>query len=275
MLRRWIALLALLCMFCAPALAQHTTPAEGPAATAVSAQLLASPMRGAQALMNYWPGVRVQVTRVVSPEYVQVNVGAQPGSLMGYMRADALYYGEAGVRMIQPYQLRYQPAPGERMYTYCDAMAQTVAPPEYTYFNVIGETDGWLHLMEDGPDVFYAFAPIGDWTGDQEIEYFAPFVRSAPLETEITTDEAIAYAKERILADGIRRDETGELITREMLDQLVPVVRVLWYFDQGGHCEYAVEFWYAQGMEGYPYLCTGMTLSVEGGEITDASYGNG
>ena len=89
-------LAALLCACCLPAYAQG-----GMACAQVRADLLDAPHERANVLMRYYVGTQVEVIREVDDTYVQVNVGQEGGSLLGYMEKRDLHFGEKAVREVR------------------------------------------------------------------------------------------------------------------------------------------------------------------------------
>jgi len=267
-----VALVAMLLLGLACALAEG---GDGRAATAAEqTALLSLPRAGAQELMVYDRGVRVEIVREVDAAYVQVNVGAQGGSLTGYMRRDDLVLGEAAVRGVWP-EVHFYVTDGRpcRLYGYTDERAPVLIEEcLIDGARVIGQGDGWLH-MEIGVGQT-GFVRRADIAITQEHRSTQPYIDAIPMAGELSEADAIVYAKARLLADAQRGVNLymgmGEL-TEEALDACRADVRVLLYDSNPGVLEYVITFYDPQTGGNHAWL----NLRVKGEEILECNYGNG
>ena len=262
--------LAMLWTCCACALAEgtQTDVQKGPAATRVTTQLLSTPQPGAKVLMNYYPGVRVEVVRRSDAEYVQVNVGNRPGTLTGYMRAEDLAFTEAGVRGVQGVEVRYEAEDRPRVYSYMDELSQDMGLM-WQHYNVLGVSDeGWLHVTfgNGNPSDATGFAYRGSDASEMSIR-LAPYVYTLPMQGELTFEEAAAFAKEQMLRDNVE-ETMGHPVTGEGLDACTVSAYALIYPD--GTFFYEIAFIDADGN-----FYAHMDITVEGTDVVRYGYGNG
>lgn len=272
MRRMAAALLAILLLGLACALAEDDA---GRAVTAAEqTALLSLPRAGAEALMVYDRGVRVEIVREVDAAYVQVNVGAQGGSLTGYMRRSDLALGEAAVRGVWPEVLFYvtdgRPC---RLYGYTDERAPVLMEEcLIDGARVIGQGDGWLH-MEFGVGQT-GFVRRADVEITQEQRSTQTYIDAIPMAGELSEADAVVYAKARLLADAERGVNLymgmGEL-TQAALDACRADVRVLLYDSRPDVLEYVITFYDPRTGGNHAWL----NLRVKGEEILECGYGNG
>lgn len=267
-MKRIVVLLLLALCLCAGA-----TGAMGEsAATAVRAGLFDTPREGAQELMRYYVGTRVEVVREVDAQYVQVNVGKPGGSLMGYMRREDLVFGEAAIRSVWPEEALCVNAQGQTcvLYGYMDERSEVI-DPAYTPWQVLGaQENGWLHcLYDDGRTGFVDRCAIPQ----MQIEVDgAPYMLVEPMEGELTHAEAIAYAREQLLGpDGAQYLGVwpGE-VDEPRLARCTPEVELLMYSVASGIITYVVLFREADGS-----IYAGLSFEAKGNEIVSLHAGNG
>lgn len=268
-MKRMLAVLMMIFLagLCAGALADDYA---GPAATAVRAGLYDAPQEGAAELMRYYIGVRVEVVREVDSKYVQVNVGEPGGSLTGYMRKEELAFGEKALRGVQAESVTYS---GERcrLYSYFDTRSPVIDEDfDINYKSVLGFSgDAWLHVENGlGATGFVSLQEAG-LTGP-DIRY-AIFTRVQPAPDELPFEDAIAYAREKILEDaqtGVYQD--GE-IDADVLAACRGEVTAYYYYEMPDAVVYCVSFWMPDGERYY----AGIDFTVQGMQIVKESYGNG
>ena len=190
------------------------------ASTAITADLYATPREGAQVLMTYYPGVRVEVLREANADFVQVNVGRKGGSLTGYMRKEDLVFGEEAVRQNRPLEVCYEQL-SWTLYSYCDTRSEVLIECGDTTLYVMGECGDWVHATVDrGSEVITGFVnrkASGLREADRTTGYAAG-IRTQPTADEPTREDAVAAARAHILADGIEANCVGGPITAELLD---------------------------------------------------------
>ena len=280
MRRAFLALLlaALLCAHCAFALAQDApdptaVAQKGPAATRAMTQLLSAPQPGAKVMMTYYPGVRVQVVRRAGAEYVQVNVGERPATLTGYMRAEDLAFTEAGVRSVRGTWVNCDSLWGQPVYSYMDELSQRLGSLQAYNFVMGVSDDGWLHmdLSTTTEQPVTGFVYRGPDASGMRLN-LANFVATVPMEGELTVEEAKAYARQQLLANGviISGASVGDAISREKLDACECYVTVSYYFDDDA-LTYSVTFQDVQA--GVMYAA--IDLRVRGKQVLSRNYGNG
>ena len=274
MRRIWMTLLALL--LCVPcALAESCA---GPAAAQVAADLLDAPHEDADMLMRYYIGTRVEVIREVDDTYVQVNVGQKGGSLMGYMEKRDLAFGEKAIRSVRAESVTYGTAVGtfNRLYSYPDVQAPVLDEAfDIDYKQVLGAKDGtWLHVEDGLGGTGFVYR---DEIGLDADYRYADFIYTQRAEDELSYEEAIAYAKDCLLADGeLANGQDNVPLTREMLDGCEADVKVMYYYDTQDVI-YDITFIYTDRTweDGFPMLCAFVELWVEGEEVVRYGYGNG
>lgn len=271
MMRRILALLAAMALFaCGAALAEEP-PQTGVAVTKAVAALLSTPQQNAGVLMTYYPGVRVQVVRLMDAQYAQVNVGNRPGTLTGYMRIADLAFTEAGVRNVHGVHATCGFESLPTVYSYMDELSQDMGQMR-EYDAVLGVSeDGWLHVsMGNGmPQDATGFVYRGADTSGMRLSN-APYAYTLPVEGEPTREDAVRMARERILADGTRAygvGEDGEPVTEEGLDACTVEFEVICYYTDSLY--YHVFFRDDRG------IYAGIELMVRDGQVVSFSYGNG
>lgn len=242
------------------------------AATATRAGLYAAPREGAQELMRYYTGTRVEVVREVDAQYVQVNVGTPEGSLMGYMRRDDLVFGEEAIRSVWPEEALCVEAQGQTctLYRYMDERSEVI-DPAFLPWQVIGEReDGWLHcLYGTGQTGFINRSELPDMRVEADV---APYIRVEPMEGELTRAEAIGWARAQILGpDGAQYLSVwpGE-VDAQRLSQCTPEVDLLMYDVSSGVITYVVTFCEADGT-----IYAGLSFQTETGDVVSVHAGNG
>ena len=249
---------------------------DGRACAKVTADLLDAPNAGANVMMRYYIGTRVEVVREVDNAYVQVNVGKQGGSLMGYMEKRDLAFGEGAIRQVQAEAVSYTAEVGARcrLYSYPDKLAPVHdAEFDISCKSVLGHRQGeWLHVDDGlGHTGFVARDEI-QLTGPDY--YNAIFIYVEPAEDEMTREEAIAYARDVLLATDDDRTYTeveGVEITAEKLDACLPECDLLYYYEMPEVTMYSIIF--RDPDTGYVYA--GIDFLIKGKEVVQISYGNG
>lgn len=276
-MKKLLVLLLALLMLAPCALAQI----EDTASTVRTADLLDTPREGAQVLMRYYTGVRVEVLREADTRYVQVNVGAPGGSLTGYMRKDDLVFGEENVRLNRPLEVCYEQT-GWTMYGYCDTRSEVLIPNGDSYLYVMGEYGDWAHaIFSSGSEDTTGFVNLTD-DAIPEMKRrtrYAGSIRTEPTGSEPTREEAIAYAKARNLEDHVMANGGDAEVTEEMLDACEATVDVFYVYDSDDPYPlyYLVQFFYTDRAwgDGFPMICAVCCLYVEDGEIVTYDYGKG
>ena len=242
------------------------------AATATRAGLYAAPREGAQELMRYYIGTRVEVVREVDAQYVQVNVGREGGSLMGYMRRDNLVFGEEAIRSVWPEEALCVETRGQTctLYRYMDERSEVI-DPAFLPWQVIGEReDGWLHcLYGAGQTGFINRSELPDMRVEADT---APYIRVEPMEGELSRAGAIGWARAQILGpDGAQYLSVwpGE-VDAQRLSQCAPEVDMLMYVVASGVITYVVIFREADGT-----IYAGLSFQAKARDIVSLSAGNG
>ena len=265
-MKRIIPLLLLALCLCTGALASES------AATAVRTGLYEAPRDGAQELMRYYVGTRVEVVREVDARYVQVNVGTPGGSLMGYMRREDLVFGEPAIRSVWPEEALCVNAQGQTcvLYGYMDERSEVI-DPAYTPWQVLGaQENGWLHcLYDDGRTGFADRCAIPQ----MQIEVDgAPYMLVEPMEGELTRAEAIAYARSQILGpDGAQYLSIWPgVVDAERLARCTPEAELLMYHVASGVITYVILFREADGT-----IYAGLSFQTETGDVVSIHAGNG
>ena len=272
-MKRMLAIFLALLLAAPCALAQKTY-----AATQVKTDLLAAPNGQADVLMRYYIGTQVEVIREVDDTYVQVNVGQEGGSLLGYMEKRDLHFGEKAVREVRAEAVYYTAAVGTRntLYSYPDAQAPVIdAEFDADYKQVLGQKGDWLH-MEDGLGGT-GFMQVGEIVLTGPDCSYADFVYTKPASDELSYEAAVEHAKRCLLEDGeMANGQDGVALTREMLDSCDPHIQVLYYYDTQDLI-YDITFYYTDRAwgDGLPMLSAFVELWVEGTEVVRYGYGNG
>lgn len=261
----------------AASLADMQYPAKGTAVTRRMVSLTDAPFESANVLMRYYPGVRVEVVRVMDGRYVQVNVGGSEGGLMGYMPSDALLYGELAVRSVRTLNVNYSVDESFRLYSYCDPYAESTEMTYQSMVHVLGALGDWLHVCLDGSQAPAGFVSRSE-EGLQDVRMsYSAYVYTNPVEGELPMEEAVRRAKEFILKDGVQANALGGPVTAEMLESCTVQADMMYNYSDNSamQCSYHIAFYYPEGARGYPYLCVGVDLFVEGMDILAYDYGNG
>ena len=267
-------LLAAMLMLAACALAD--APAMGTAVTRDYVQLLEMPNDDAAVIMNYYPGVRVEVTEIVSDSVVKVTVGAAGGALSGYMPASLLAYGEESIRREMPMLVRYRSDSLVRLYSACDRSAERVGEViDLGSADVLGASDGWLHVKLDKMMEDSAFIDLSQ----QEVMLIQSdpmdYAYTYPMEGEITIEQAIREGKTYLLEHGRRGSGWNhETCTAEMLDLCEADVRVSYYPALEPPMSFEINFYKPADADG-PQIYAWINVWVKGGEIVSFDYGNG
>lgn len=267
-------LLAAMLMLAACALAD--APAMGTAVTRDYVQLLETPNDDAAVIMNYYPGVRVEVTEIVSDSVVKVTVGAAGGALSGYMPASLLAYGEESIRREMPMLVRYRSDSLVRLYSTCDRSAERVGEViDLGSADVLGASDGWLHVKLDKMMEDSAFIDLSQ----QEVMLIQSdpmdYAYTYPMEGEITIEQAIREGKTYLLEHGRRGSGWNhETCTAEMLDLCEADVRVSYYPALEPPMSFEINFYKPTDADG-PQIYAWINVWVKGGEIISFDYGNG
>lgn len=267
-------LLAAMLMLAACALAD--APAMGTAVTRDYVQLLETPNDDAAVIMNYYPGVRVEVTEIVSDSVVKVTVGAAGGALSGYMPASLLAYGEESIRREMPMLVRYRSDSLVRLYSACDRSAERVGEViDLGSADVLGASDGWLHVKLDKMMEDSAFIDLSQ----QEVMLIQSdpmdYAYTYPMEGEITIEQAIREGKTYLLEHGRRGSGWNhETCTAEMLDLCEADVRVSYYPALEPPMSFEINFYKPADADG-PQIYAWINVWVKGGEIISFDYGNG
>lgn len=267
-------LLAAMLMLAACALAD--APVMGTAVTRDYVQLLETPNDDAAVIMNYYPGVRVEVTEIVSDSVVKVTVGAAGGALSGYMPASLLAYGEESIRREMPMLVRYRSDSLVRLYSACDRSAERVGEViDLGSADVLGASDGWLHVKLDKMMEDSAFIDLSQ----QEVMLIQSdpmdYAYTYPMEGEITIEQAIREGKTYLLEHGRRGSGWNhETCTAEMLDLCEADVRVSYYPALEPPMSFEINFYKPADADG-PQIYAWINVWVKGGEIISFDYGNG
>lgn len=274
-MKRLLGLLLALLLVAPCALAQI----EGAASTVHTADLLDTPREGAQVLMRYYTGVRVEVLREADTRYVQVNVGIEGGSLTGYMRKEDLVFGEENVRLNRPLEVCYEQT-GWTMYGYCDTRSEVLIPDGDSYLYVMGEYGDWAHaIFSSGSQDTTGFVNlVGDALPEMKRRTgYAGSIRTEPTGSEPTREEAIAYARARNLEDHVKANGEDTEVTGEMLDACEATVDISYNYSEPYPLLYLVTFWYTDRAwaDDFPMICADCCLYVEDGEIVAYDYGKG
>lgn len=276
-MKRIACLLAALLLIAAGASAQ-----EKDASTIVRTALCDAPYAQASVLMEYYPGVRVEVLREADGQYVQVNVGQPGGSLTGYMRSEDLVFGEENVRENRPGEFTYLQT-GWTLYSYCDKLSDVLVEKSDVYFNVMGENDEWFHVVYgSGTQEATGFICRKDIPGYGSLQSSVGSVSrilTHAVGDEPTAEDAIAYAKWRMVEDGIMCNAMdGEIVTLEQLESCT--VEVEMNYTYGGEPSplwYGVVFYYSDRTweDGSAMICALACLYVEGDSFIAYDYGKG
>lgn len=264
-----ILLAMVLCASCAAA--QET------AVTKVRAPLYAAPEAKGTPQMTYVVGVKVELTGEEENGFVQVTVGSEGGSLTGWMEERDLAKGEKAARFVQAEQMHFR---GTELQTSClyskPDRSAAVLDDSFclTLRDVIGYSDNGVFMHVRERDGSTGFVCMNELEGYQVDYSFEPYIRVTPVENELTVEEAVAYAKEVILAAEDSRIYTGMpdvYADAEKLDGCTPEVDVLYYFDEPDRLTYVVGF---RDME-RDILYAGLSFQWVDGQIVHVSGGNG
>ena len=249
---------------------------DGRACAKVMADLLDAPNAEAHVMMRYYIGTRVEVVREVDAAYVQVNVGEQGGSLMGYMEKRDLAFGEKEIRAVRAESVYYtaEAATVNTLYSYPDKQAPVIDTEfDIDYKQVIGYRGGeWLHV-EDGlggsgfvaPDELKLYGP--DYT-------YATFIYVDPAEDELSFEEAVEEGKARLLSDrkaGKNLNLGMDDLSAEGLEACSWSVKVLYRYDYPDTLLYEITFEQPGRLGAYAYI----NLVVDGKNTLEHNYGNG
>ena len=273
----------LLIVPCALALGMEGIPDSNRAAVAQNTALFAEPDERAQVLMEYFSGTRVEVIREADAQYVQVNVGRKGGSLMGYMDKDDLVFGEAAIRENRPMEVCYRHT-GWPLHSYCDVQSALLAQSMESYCCAIGEYKDWMHVKlqtaEGEITGFVKKRDTPDWGRIRTSFDYAAQIRTIPTGDEPTEQEAIDYAKARLVADGVPCNaQDGEIVTLERLDRCRAEAEMFYTYDatDASPLWYLVTFYYDDRTweDGSEMICALACLYVEGGEFIAYDYGKG
>ena len=252
---------------------------DGRACAKVMADLLDAPNAGANVMMRYYIGTRVEVVREVDAAYVQVNVGEQGGSLMGYMEKRDLAFGEEAIRQVRAEAVSYTAEVGARcrLYSYPDKLAPVSDEAfDISCKSVLGYRQGdWLHVDDGlGHTGFVARDEIVLTGPDYQ---YADIIYVERAEDEMTYEAAIEYGKQCLLADGeMANGQDGVPLTREMLDNCRVEVDAIYYYDSES-LMYHITYIYTDRTweDGLPMICAFVELWIEGDEVVRYGYGNG
>lgn len=295
MKRVWTVLLAfVLCAGMALAEDDHR------AATWRDAALYAAPEDGAEEIMHYFAGTRVEIVRDVDDAFACVNVGTEGGSQTGYMEKSLLVFGEESIRKVYPARRVYEQL-GWTLYGHCDKQAEVISENSDTFLYAIGENDEWVHaLVTSGSTQQTGFVNKAEAGLTKDMGYMesCTWMYTEPLEGELTFDEAVDYAKNVILEAGtMANGQQGVPVTGEMLDSCRVSVDIQWdineYFEgalsdeqveelgidrpQTNPLCYVVTFYYSDRTweDGFPMICALACLYVEGDEVVTYDFGKG
>lgn len=277
MKKRFAAMLAaLLWALCLPALAETAGPKAGTAVTTDYVQLLDAPDEGAGVRMNYYPGVRVHVEEILRGGVARVTVGAENGSISGYMPAELLAFGEAAVREHMPSMVRYSAGESVRLYSACDKAAERVGEViELGGAHVLGASDAWLHVRLDPMMADTAFVDLS--SAEISLIQSTPldYTYTFPMEGEVTQEEAIGQGKRYILENG--QNGMGwnhDSCTQEILDRCAVNVSIAYYPALDVPMIFEIFFETPAGVPG-PEIYAWVNVFVRGAEIVYCTFGNG
>lgn len=253
----WMLLMLALCIPCASA---------QEAAAFTRAPLLDAPNEAGEELMRYYIGTRVEVVREVDACFVQVNVGTEGGSLMGYMDRRDLEFGEENIRSFRAERVTFRGMEGQtcKLYSFPDKSAPVIDPEfNLTVKRVIGyKGDEWLHVQEfEGGTGFVARDEI---EGEAAHYDAAPYMYTQPLEGELSLEAALTEARRLILEENPAMDAA-------YLDARVPEIDVLYYYGTPEQLTYSIDFRSPET----GYIDAGVSFLVEGETIIKVSFGNG
>jgi len=261
----------LLCLCCTVGMADTSS-----ACTKVMADLLDAPHAKANVLMRYYIGTRVEVVREVDSDYVQVNVGAKGGSLMGYMEKRDLAFGEKEIRAVRAEAVSYTAEVGARcrLYSYPDKLAPVSnAEFDISVKSVLGYRQGdWLHV-DDGLG-HTGFVARDEIALTDQFYHNAAFIYVEPAEDEMTRAEAIIFARGALLSaedDSTYTEMEGLEITAERLDACIVECDLLYYYEMPEVTMYSILF--RDPDTGHVYA--GIDFLTQGREVIKISHGNG
>ena len=270
-MKRFVLILLAMALCASCAAAQET------AVTKVRAPLYAGPRAQGTPQMTYVVGVKVELTGEAENGYVQVTVGREGGSLMGWMEERDLAKGEKAARFVQAEQMHFRGTEMQTssLYSKPDRSAAVLNDSFcLTLRDVIGYSDNGVFMHVRERDGSTGFVCMNDLEGYQ-VEYsFEPYIRVTPVDDELTVEEAVAYAKEVILTAEDSRMYTGmpdEYADAEKLAACMPEVEVLYYFDEPDRLTYIVGFCNTER----DVLYAGLSFQWVNGQIVNVSGGNG
>lgn len=273
----------LVCLIFFLLLAPCALALETAASTKGHATLFDAPEEAAKGLMRYNPGTRVEVIREANAEYVQVNAGKPGGSLMGYMKKEDLVFGEKAIRENRPIDVCYRHT-GWPLYSYCDTQSTLLKESMESYCYAIGEYKDWMHvkLQTEAGEItgFVKKRDTPEWGRIRTSFDYASQLRTFPTGDEPTAQEAIDYAKARLVADAVPCNaQDGETVTMERLDRCRAVAQMNYTYDSADPSPlwYLVTFYYDDRTweDGSAMICALACLYVEGGEFIAYDYGKG
>ena len=271
-----MGLVALAALLLTASFALADAPALGTAVTTDYVQLLESPEDSARVIMNYYPGVRVEVTEIVSDSVVKVTVGAAGGALSGYMPVSLLSYGEEGVRSVMPMLVRYRADSSVRLYSACDRGAERTGEViELGSADVLGASDGWLHVKLDKMMLDSAFVDLSQ----QKVMLIQSdpldYTYTYPTAGEVSMEEAIREGKRYLLEHGRRGSGWNhETCTAEMLELCEADVRISYYPALESPMHFEINFHKPKDVDG-PQIYAWINVIAKGGEIVSINFGNG
>ena len=270
-------LAALLCLMSLQALADDEQPAlaAGTAVTIGYAQLLDAPSVQANTLLDYYPGVRVEVTDV-QDGYAAVTVGAENGCISGYMPVGLLAGGEESIRREMPMMVRMYAEHMVKTYSACDEEAERIGEViELSSAAVLGVSDRWLHVNLDRMGYDSAFVRMEQEAYELLQSDPMSYTFTRPMEGELSFEAAIEHAKTMVLEHG--KSGMGlntEGVTRGTLDACRAAVAVHYYPAFDTKMMYEITFYKSWDMEG-PDIHAWINFWVDGMEIKSFDFGNG
>lgn len=257
--------------------AGYAEPMIGTAATRDTTPLLDAPSADGGVLMTYFPCVRVEVLDVSGGAYVQVRVGDEPGSLTGYMRADALAYTEDGVRSQFGWLIRYGAEQAVRLYAAQDAQAGVLdGSMELGGAHTLGYNDGWVHVRQGDVGGGTGFVKRGETAFYLIQRDPVDYCHAEPKADELSYEEAAEAAKRILLEDGATENGGGQPVTREMLDACSAAIRCIYTPGIERPLRYQIDFRVPENMRrNRPEIYAFIVLEVEGKDVAGYNYGNG
>lgn len=276
-MKKWFAVwMLMMATVCASGLAEGYDP-ERVAVTKTVACLMDAPHAEGNALMHYYPGVRVEVVGEGEGDYVQVSVGAREGGLTGFIRRDELGFGEESVREVRKMDVIYNTERSFTVYSEMDTRSEVIDEVD-RFVYALGVQGDWLHVgLNDWPETTGFVSIAKDGFSEPVIRY-AHYIETYPLEGEVTIEEAVEYGKQRLIEDKTIANWTkDELVTREKLDTYILHMETLYYYDNNGEVNMNITFYYPEldGDGRYTKIYAFVTVDILRGEIIDYNYGNG